>query len=572
MSDHDDSPGKLRDRLRYNVLFEGLSDEVFETLRSKMKERSYKAEEVIIRDRSDGNELYLLAAGRVKILKRTSDGTEYRLAVLHHGDIFGELELIDARPRSATVVAMDDCVVYTVEEKDFHELLAQSHSAALRMMQVLSIRLRSVTKHFLREIEHFHDFTSAEVSKLHWLVEASKKVNSTLDLDRVLSNVLEAAIKVVDAETGTLYLVDHEKKEIWSKVLKESRLVEVRLPLGKGIAGYVAATGDALNIPDAYMDPRFNPEYDRKSGFHTSSMLCLPMRNPDDKIIGVFQLMNKRSGVFSETDESFINALSIHGAIAIENARLHEQETMLNRVQEEIRLAAKIQQDLLPRTIPPLPGYELAGTTIPARNVGGDYFDFVSVSRHLMGICVADVSGKGLPASLLMANVQATLRGQILLAESPRLWMQRANRLLFGSTGMDKFVTLMAGMLDAERHEFVYSNGGHEHPVLVLADGTIRQLDAGGPPVAIMEDFEYGEERITIPPGATLIAFSDGITEAMNADGAQYGLEHLCELIRMKKELPTQTLLLALLADVRKHAAHHPQSDDMTIVIVRRNH
>ncbi|MBI3765640.1 MAG: cyclic nucleotide-binding domain-containing protein [Ignavibacteriales bacterium] len=314
------------DRLRHNILFESVDDATYKSIRQKLTDRHFTAQEIIVEDDSDGEELFLLAEGRVKILKRTKSGEENTLALLHPGDFFGELELVDGRPRSARVVAMDDCTVFVLLKSDFEHLLHRSHPFAIRLMEVLSIRLRASNNHFISELERNAQRSSAELGKLEQLIEASKVLNSTLDLDKLLNIILETALKIVNGDRGTVYLIDDSNKELWSKVLKGDELIRIELPMGKGIAGYVAVTGDTLNIVDAYLDPRFNPEVDRKTGYRTKTILCMPMNNKDGKIIGVFQLLNKRNGAFTQDDESFIAALSVHAAIAIENARLYEQE------------------------------------------------------------------------------------------------------------------------------------------------------------------------------------------------------------------------------------------------------
>lgn len=178
------------------------------------------------------------------------------------------------------------------------------------------------------------------------LIDAAKSVNSTLDLDKLLDVILETAIKSIGADRGTLYLVDELKSEIWSKALRGSEVIEIRLPIGKGLSGYVAKTGETINIPDAYNDSRFNPEVDKKSGYRTNNMLCMPMRNRDGKIIGVFQMLNKKGGPFTFQDEEFINALSIHASIAIENARLAQEMVNNERLSAVGRMASTIIHDI----------------------------------------------------------------------------------------------------------------------------------------------------------------------------------------------------------------------------------
>jgi sigma-B regulation protein RsbU (phosphoserine phosphatase) len=560
----------LEQRLRYNVLFEDLSDEVFDMLRPVMRDFRVKAGDMIIRDGSIGEDLYLIVSGRVKIVKETADGHKRLLALLHPGDFFGELELVDGRPRSAHVIAADHCLLYTLPAQEFDCLIQQSHPFARRLLQTLSLRFRTLTTKFMQDIETSRERLAVEIRNFEQIIEAAKKVNSTLDLDRVLEVVLDTAMNLVECERGTLYLLDDEKKEIWSKVLKDNVLREIRLPMGKGIAGYVAATGDVMNITDAYADPRFNPEIDRKSGYRTRSILCVPLRNPGEKIIGVFQLINKREGVFTRNDEGFIRALSVHGAIAIENARLHEAEKRLNRINEEVRLAAVIQMDLLPKSPPSVPGYDIAARTIPARSVGGDYFDFIPIDETRIAVCVGDVSGKGLPASLLMANVQATLRGQAFHTREPGPTLERSNELLFRSTSSEKFVTLFYGVLDFEGHQLSYANGGHEDPVVMKHDGSSTRLPACGPPVAILESYGYPQNSITVDQGAVMAIYTDGISEAMNIRREQYGVDRVVAALQKHHAKTAAGILDGILEDVAEFVGSAPQMDDMTMMVVKR--
>jgi signal transduction histidine kinase len=158
--------------------------------------------------------------------------------------------------------------------------------------------------------------------------------------------ILQTAIKSIVADRGTLYVVDELKGEIWSKVLSGSEVTEIRLPIGKGLAGYVAKTGEIVNIPDAYNDPRFNPDFDKKTGYRTNNMLTMPMRNRDGKVIGVFQMLNKKGGPFTQQDEEFLNALSIHASIAIENARLAQEMVNSERLSAVGRMASTIIHDI----------------------------------------------------------------------------------------------------------------------------------------------------------------------------------------------------------------------------------
>jgi sigma-B regulation protein RsbU (phosphoserine phosphatase) len=465
---------------------------------------------------------------------------------------------------------MDDCITFTLHQSSFEQLIAESHPFALRLLQVLSIRLRSSNNHFLRELELSTARFARQLKKSEQLIEATKSLNSTLDLDKLLVIILETALRTVDSERGTVYLIDEAKEELWSRVLIGSEIVRIELPIGKGIAGYVAATGDTLNIQDAYLDPRFNPEIDRKTGYRTNTILCVPMKNKDGKIIGVFQLLNKRTGLFTHEDEAVIAGLSIHAALAIENARLYEQEKSLMRMHEEIRLAAKIQLDLLPKEAPTISGYDIAGLTIPAQLVGGDYYDFIPRDSTRWAICLGDVTGKGLPASLLMANVQATLRGLTELSEGAKECVRRANTLLYRSTSDERFVTLFYGILNTATNEFSFSNAGQDHPFHFSPRKKFHRLKTGGIVLGIMETFPFEDETITISPGDVVVIYSDGFSEAMNERDEQFGDERLAKVIEKYKQRSSRDLIDRIVDETRRFTGAARQSDDMTIVVLKR--
>jgi sigma-B regulation protein RsbU (phosphoserine phosphatase) len=559
------------ERLRHNVLTETLTDEQFAAYRLEFAERTFSAGDTILEDEGEGDELHLIVEGRVRITKAFRTGPETLLALLHAGDFFGELELIDGRRRAARVVAVDDCVTFALRRPAFDRLLSESNAFAYRLLQVLSVRLRTVDNHFVRELERHTEQSSRDIHTLRRLIEAAKVLNSTLDLGKLLEVILETALGLVDGDRGTVYLVDHERGELWSRVLKGDQHIEIRLPTGSGIAGYVAATGDTLNIPDAYFDTRFNPEIDRKSGYRTRSILCMPMKNKDGLIVGVFQLLNKKDGVFSADDESILEALSVHAAIALENARLHEQEREKLAMEKEILAAREVQLMMLPKRLPAIAGYDLAATTIPAKEVGGDLYDFMPRDAGRLAVWLGDVSGKGLAASLLMASVQATLRDQSRSETSTVECINRSNSLLHESTSPEKFVTLFYAVVDTGIGTISYCNAGHEQPYLIAADGSSRRLDAGGVVLGIVETFPFREETVSFAPGEFFAVFSDGISEAVNAANEQFGEERIAAVLRENRSRPAAEIRDRLISAVREHAAGAPQADDITVVIVKRS-
>jgi phosphoserine phosphatase RsbU/P len=570
-------PGAVRntefERVRYNVLFEALPDAAFGTLEGKLNERCYRTGEVIIEEGTPGEELLLIAAGRVKISKTTRDGKEYLLALLHEGDFFGELELIDGRKRSATVTALEETTILSLHKDHFELLLHSSTPFAIRLLTVLSVRLRALNHYFAAETERKALEAKIELSKRDSLIEATKKLNSTLDLEVLLQIILDIVLEMVHADRGTVYLVDEKKNELWAKVAKGlggEGHVNIHLPMGTGIAGFVGVTGDTISIADAYLDPRFNPEFDKSTGYRTKSILCMPMRDKDGKIVGVFQLLNKLKGVFVQADEVMLGGLSVHAALAIENARLHEQEKHKIQLERDLAAAREVQMSLIPKELPDVPGYEFAACTIPAKEVGGDLYDFHPISDTQLVLCLGDVSGKGLPASLVMANMLAILRSQAFYHSSVRETIQRTNRQLYQYTSSEKFVTMFYGVLDTRAHQLTFSNAGHEQPFVLSDDMPPQRLEAGGIPLGMIEEFPYTEDVVHIHPGDTIVISSDGISEAMNVGGEQFGEKRLAEVFEMDRGSSAADLVQRIVGAVQDHVGTVPQSDDITLVVVRR--
>jgi phosphoserine phosphatase RsbU/P len=560
-------------RLRYNVLLETLTEEEFADVRDKFTERRFRPNDVIIEDEGYGHEVHFLVEGRVRISKKVPGTEDQLLALLHPGDCFGELELISGRPRSAQVVAVEECVTYVLQRTDFEHMLYRSRELAVRLLQVLSIRLRATNNRFVVESARRNEQNRKELRKLEQLIEAAKSLNSTLDLNELLDILVDIALGIVDGERGTVYILDETSHELWTRVAKGldglSR-VTIRLPLGKGIAGYVAATGDAINIPDAYLDPRFNPDYDRQTGYRTSSILCMPIRTKSDRIIGVFQLLNKRTGVFTEDDAHIMDAFSIHAAIALENARLYEQEREKIRIERDLLAAREVQMGLLPLQLPTFAGYEFAATALPAREVAGDLYDFIRLDPAHLAVSVGDVSGKGLPAALLMAHIQASVRDVAHEAGNAGTCVTMLNQRLVATTAPEKFVTMVYGILDAQDHTFRYCNAGHNPPYLITAEGQLRQMEAGGTLLGIVEGMEYQEETVTLADGEMLVLYTDGISEAMNAQKELLGDERLMEICAEQHGQPAGAVRDAILAAVAKHQGAEPAADDMTVLVIRR--
>ncbi len=334
------------ENLRINTAFKYIADANLNGILKMCKEEKFAANTTIFQENTRGERLYLILDGKVKISKVTKYGAETILAHLAKGEFFGEMELLDDQVRSARTTAVEPTICASISKQDFDNLLKSNNIIQLNILKGVTKRLRSADQTIVNELDRTVEISKLHIGKLNMLIDAAKTINSSLDLDKLLDIILETAIKSVAVDRGTLYLVDELKGEIWSKALRGSEVIEIRLPLGKGLAGYVAKTGEIVNIPDAYNDPRFNPEVDKKSGYRTNNMLTMPMRNRDGKIIGVFQMLNKKGGPFTPQDEEFLNALSIHASVAIENARLAQEMVQSERLSAVGRMASTIIHDI----------------------------------------------------------------------------------------------------------------------------------------------------------------------------------------------------------------------------------
>jgi K+-sensing histidine kinase KdpD len=332
--------------LQSTVLFHELSDSDVTNFLDMFKEEQYPAGTILFETNTSGDKVFVIEKGIIRISRVTSFGEETTLDILKRGEVVGELASIDGQSRSARATCIEDSLLLSLEKSEFEKLLRSSHKVAFNLLRELSARIRKADDNIVLRLEEQRKAIEIRFNKLQRLIEASKIINSTLDLDKLLGLILSSATQSIDADRGTLYLVDDIKKELWSKVHQGIDMVEIRLPIGKGFAGYVAETGETIIIPDAYADPRFNPDIDKRTGYRTRNMLCMPMRNKDGKIIGVFQLINKNQGCFDNDDVSFIDAFSAHASVAIENAHMAQEMVANERLSAVGKMASVIIHDI----------------------------------------------------------------------------------------------------------------------------------------------------------------------------------------------------------------------------------
>jgi sigma-B regulation protein RsbU (phosphoserine phosphatase) len=406
--------------------------------------------------------------------------------------------------------------------------------------------------------------------RLTQLVEATKIINSALEEEALLSAILRVARQELEVERGTLYFVDAVKGELWSRIASGMDSMEIRLPMGQGLAGSVATTGQPILIDDAYADPRFDRSSDERTGFRTRSVLCTAIRNRAGKVVGVLQLINRKAGCFSDEDLAFLNSLSDHMALAIDNTLLHRTKLERDRMERELRLGRDIQSRLFPEPPDTILGLEVAALCVPCYEVGGDCYDFIALEGGRLGFSIGDISGKGVSAALVMSSLQTALRmAAPLTPDLPRL-MEQLNHLIHGLTAGRKYATFFYGVLDPVRGSLDYVNAGHIPPLLVR-QGEAQELGSTGLPIGLFPANPLRMERVQLEPGDTLLLCTDGILEAGDPTQDDFGE---ARWKAMASGLGGQSAGRAL--DHVFQAVHDfengiPPGDDKTVVVLHRH-
>lgn len=424
--------------------------------------------------------------------------------------------------------------------------------------------------------------SSSSLQRLATLIQASDAICSTLDLQEVFDRILRFVTHELHAERSTLYLVDEATGELVSRIAQGYQGgAAIRLQPGQGVAGHVARTGEIVMVSDAYADARFNSAVDESSGFRTSSMLVLPLVSRD-RTVGVLQVLNRKQGVFDGSDEDYLRALGGMLALAIENARLHEAEMERQRLElerdhleKELRTARAIQERFLPLQAPRLSGLDVAGVNVPSEHVSGDYYDFLPMSNNRLGIAVADVSGHGIPAALLMSVIRAGLHAHADSLISPGAQLAILNELLHDSTDDERYATMFLGVIDMTGRTLRYANGGHNPPLLLRGAG-VMQLTEGGMALGMIPGMRYDEGSVELRAGDLIALYTDGVTECRRAPapgvelGEEYGEERLVAGLRRAAGRPCREIVGELLEELREFCGpgRRPE-DDVTLVLFK---
>lgn len=400
------------------------------------------------------------------------------------------------------------------------------------------------------------------------LIEAVRKVSSSLDLDEVLDTIFDSIKELIDYSAAVIYVMDSRSGEVHEfktrGYLPQSISADF-LATGSGIIGWVIRNRAGEIVNDVKRDARYV-----KVRAETSSEIAAPIIRADGRVIGVINLESDAINGYDDRDLELLTMFASLAASAIDHTLLYRQVMRQRRVESELELARKVVEGLMPRAFPLIEGFDIYGTTIPFREVGGDYLDFIDSISDRLVVLVADVSGKGLAAALIMVAFRAYFHATVINELAMRVVMSRVNRLVHNTTDGERFITCFYGLIDPEHKRLLYISAGHNPPLLLRGDGPSELLSQGGLPLGIFETSRYSESVVEFRSGDVLVMYTDGVIEARNQREEEFGLKRLEEVVRASRGLRAHEIVKAITIAVDEYSSEvGGPEDDLTISIVK---
>lgn len=391
--------------------------------------------------------------------------------------------------------------------------------------------------------------------ELEALYDVGLAIASTLELEELYEEVLLRAVSLLDARRGALYLL-------------EGDAYALHRTFGGDARARLEADEEQVKALGAGRDPE---EQDILPGARHLLAVAIAV---DGRPRGMLVVGDKESrtgvGPFGSGDRRTLSLFANQAAIALENARLHRQALEKERLERELELAAEIQRGLLPPRMPEVEGFELLGWSRPARHVGGDYYDMIRLEEGAVGVLVADVSGKGMPAALLVSTLHSALRLMLDRVEAGPDLLERLNRHILDSSAANRFITFLMAQVRPGGDELTYLNAGHNPAFVVRPDGEWLALGSGGLPLGMLPGSKYEAQTTPVEPGDLVCLYSDGITEAESPAGEEFGEERLVELLRDRRRRGLAEIVHAVEREAARFVDGRPQADDQTVVLLRR--
>jgi sigma-B regulation protein RsbU (phosphoserine phosphatase) len=399
-----------------------------------------------------------------------------------------------------------------------------------------------------------------KIQELNTLFELSKEFNAVLDAEKLVKLLIFSLMGQVGVSRYVVFLRDGKSMKVAVSRLDGQFEDEQFL---KSLI--------AVDTPARIDDLKKKHLQSVREKLEPLGVKAIVPMQIQQELRGVLCLGEKMSREeYSTRDLEFLYSLGNLAIISLENARLFKEAIEKQRLEDELLIAREIQKGLLPNRLPEIPHFEIAATNISSKQVGGDYYDAISLGNSRYVIAIGDVSGKGTPASLLMANIQASIRALVPFDISMSELTKRVNDLMYENTSSDRFVTFFWGLLDAEKRGLTYVNAGHNHPYLVRSDGRMERLEKGGMILGIMSTLiPYEEETVYFDSGDSLVLFTDGVSEAMNKNAEEYGEPRLETVLQSTRGKSAQETLDAIHQDVKRHTHGFPQSDDITLLVLK---
>jgi sigma-B regulation protein RsbU (phosphoserine phosphatase) len=419
-----------------------------------------------------------------------------------------------------------------------------------------------------------HGLTTTD--KLRMLLDITKKISRSLDLQEVLNLVMDTLDSLIPYDAAGIFLLQCKDKELVPEGEEPcefkaeavrgydiDELSDLHLKLGEGFIGSVALSTTPIISNDVRNDPVYVNARDQ-----TRSEMVAPIIS-NDEVIGVFDLESDELNAYSEDDLEVLLMLASQVAIIIEKVMLHEVLIEKQRLESQLEVARQVQLELLPPHDPELAGFDISAYNFPTEEVSGDYYDWVRIYEDQIGIVIADVAGKGVPAALLMAFLRASLRAASHIGYATHISMAKVNYLLWESIERNQFVTAVYAILDAANGALSYSNAGHNPPLLVNASGNARFIERGEQPLGMFRETRYHEYYLEFERGDVLVLYTDGATEALSPEGEEFGRARLAQAVKDNYDRPAREMIASLEIAILEWTNQKGANDDVTFFVIK---
>jgi phosphoserine phosphatase RsbU/P len=510
-----------------------------------------------------------IARAEQEIPEAQKQGREYLAPIVVEGEKLGTIRMTLGQSQGVDDQQLNKLAEkFGIELKVVKQLSKQllSHATArAAAVQFVTMIANTVARLCFQEYELRQRF-----NELTTIYNVTMMLGEPRDLQKLLNRTVRAVCEVTDVKAASIRLIDHEKNELRIKAvhnLSPEYQNKGPIQIGRNELDSVAWSPRGFEyVKNMASDPRVQyPEEAQREGI--ASMLSIGMRYKG-RPLGVLRVYTDEERAFEQHEIELLKAIAAQASAAIENARLLEERLQSEAIERQIKMAAEVQQRMLPSYPPTVPGVQLAYTYVPCFELAGDFFDFIELPDNNLGLVVADVSGKGVPASLIMASVRAALRAQVDNVYYLYEAIRRLNIMLWRDTKPTEFVTLCYGVYDAKIKRFTYCNAGHP-PALLLRRGEVRELPSDNMVLGIEPDEQYRQDFVDLEPGDAVLMYSDGLPDAMNFDKEPYGKDRILTAFRSSGGNSAQEIADHLLWDVRRFVGLTSRSDDLTMIVMK---